>query len=274
MQENRQTVLVFCKNFQLNGGLVLSMSTMLQHESRPHSGKHFALFMMGRRMAWERRTHVSLAKAFVNQLVLPGGVEQWVCHPILHLTLFRHLTWCMLVTRTPYRHRRACFFVRHQLGPLSKRMRRSTLNTQTSVALKCNIFLLDEGLRNLVCQLQRVTAYTQVEMEDAPTLLKIPKSECPDIWIRLPRHKWPKSWSSTEDPVVPLERNLYGHPSAGLLWERQIEKVLAGHGWEKVPNWECLFVNQARGLFSYQCMWTISNWLARNRTSVQHGKYS
>ena len=53
-----------------------------------------------------------------------------------------------------------------------------------------------------------VSAYTQVTMEDAPKLLKIPKSECPDIWIRLPRHKWPKSWSSIEDPVVPLERNL------------------------------------------------------------------
>ena len=49
-----------------------------------------------------------------------------------------------------------------------------------------------------------VSAYTQVKMEDAPKLLKIPKSECPDIWIRLPRHKWPKSWSSMEDPVVPL----------------------------------------------------------------------
>ena len=32
-----------------------------------------------------------------------------------------------------------------------------------------------------------VSAYTQVKMEDAPKLLKIPKSECPDIWIRLPR---------------------------------------------------------------------------------------
>ena len=36
-----------------------------------------------------------------------------------------------------------------------------------------------------------VSAYTQVKMEDAPILLKIPKSECPDIWIRPPRHKWP-----------------------------------------------------------------------------------
>ena len=51
-----------------------------------------------------------------------------------------------------------------------------------------------------------VSAYTQFKMADAPTLLKIPKSECPDSWTRLPKHKWPKSWSSMEDPVVPLER--------------------------------------------------------------------
>ena len=41
-----------------------------------------------------------------------------------------------------------------------------------------------------------VSAYTQVKIEDAHKLFTIPKSECPDIWIRLPRHKWPKSWSS------------------------------------------------------------------------------
>ena len=34
-----------------------------------------------------------------------------------------------------------------------------------------------------------------------------------------------------EDPVVPLERNLYGH------------------GWEKIPYWECLFVHREKGLF-------------------------
>ena len=56
-----------------------------------------------------------------------------------------------------------------------------------------------------------VSAYTQVKKRCSQTQ-KNPKSECPDIWIRLPRHKWPKSWSSMEDPVVPLERNLYGHP--------------------------------------------------------------
>ena len=94
-----------------------------------------------------------------------------------------------------------------------------------------------------------VSAFTQVLMEDAPKLLKIPESECPDIWIRLPRHKWLKSWSSMEDPVVPLERNLYGHPLAGLLWERQFGKILLMYGWEKVSNWECLFVHRQKGLF-------------------------
>ena len=57
-----------------------------------------------------------------------------------------------------------------------------------------------------------VSACTQVKMEDAPRLLRIAKSECSDIWIPLPKHKWPKSRSSMEDPVVPLGRNLHGHP--------------------------------------------------------------
>ena len=100
-----------------------------------------------------------------------------------------------------------------------------------------------------------VSANTQMKMEDAPKLLKIPKSECSDIGIRLPRHKWPKSSSSMEDPVVPLERNLYGHPLAGLLWERQFEKILLQHGWEKVSNWEGLFVHREEGLF-LSVMWT------------------
>ena len=52
-----------------------------------------------------------------------------------------------------------------------------------------------------------------------------------------------------EDPVVPLERNLYGHPLSGLLWESQFERILLKHGWEKVPNSECLFVHREKGLF-------------------------
>ena len=40
-----------------------------------------------------------------------------------------------------------------------------------------------------------------------------------------------------EDPVVPLERNLYGHPlAAGRYWEREFEKFLLKYGWEKVSK--------------------------------------
>ena len=36
-----------------------------------------------------------------------------------------------------------------------------------------------------------------------------------------------------EHPVIPLGRNLYGHPLTNLLWERHFEKVPFEHGWEK-----------------------------------------
>ena len=113
------------------------------------------------------------------------------------------------------------------------------------------------------------SAYTQVKREDAPSLLKIPKSECPDVWTSLTKHKWPKSWSSMEDPVVLLERNLYGHLSAGLSWEREFEKVLLEHGWEKARCWECLFVNREK-TSSCLLVWTISNWLEGNCPSTRH----
>ena len=112
-----------------------------------------------------------------------------------------------------------------------------------------------------------VSAYTQVNKRKMLTkLLKIPKSECPDIWIRLPRHKWPKSWSSMEDPVVPLERNLYGHSLEGLLWERQFEKILLKHGWEKIPNWECLFEHREKRLFLSVYV-ADKNWLERKSST-------
>ena len=82
---------------------------------------------------------------------------------------------------------------------------------------------------------------TQVKMEDAQKLHKIPKSECPDVWIRLPKHECPKSWEYIEDLVVSLERNFYGHPLAGLLWEGQFEK--------NIDKMECLFVHRKQKLF-------------------------
>ena len=82
-----------------------------------------------------------------------------------------------------------------------------------------------------------LSAYIKVKLEDAPRLLRIPRSECPDMWIHLPQHKWPKSCSNIEDPAVSFERNLYGHPFAGWSLDGTI-----------VPHWECPFVHW-KGLF-------------------------
>ena len=101
-----------------------------------------------------------------------------------------------------------------------------------------------------------VSAYTHVKMEDVPRLLENSR-------VRMSRYS--DTFSSTTQvgkilvkhrrPVVPLDRNLYGHPLAGLLWERQFE-VLLGPGWEKVPNWECFLFTENKDC-SYRYMWMV-----------------
>ena len=93
------------------------------------------------------------------------------------------------------------------------------------------------------------SAYTQVKMTEAPRSLRMPKEECPEIWIRIPVRQRPKGWNSIEDPVVSLERNFFGHPLASLLWERNVEEVTVEKEWEKVPTWECLLLHKKLGLF-------------------------
>ena len=83
-------------------------------------------------------------------------------------------------------------------------------------------------------------------MEDAPTLFKKFQSQNAQtfgfVYHDTNGQNHGPVW---EDPVVPLS----GHLLAGLLWERQFEKILLQHGWEKVSNWECLFVHREKGLF-------------------------
>ena len=66
-------------------------------------------------------------------------------------------------------------------------------------------------------------------MEDAPKLVKIPK-------IGMSRHMDTSTTPQMAEnlgpvwktPVVPLERNLYGHPLARLFWELQFDKNSVG----------------------------------------------
>ena len=68
-----------------------------------------------------------------------------------------------------------------------------------------------------------VSAHTQVKMEDASTLFLIPKSECPDIWIRPPKHKQMANIMVQCGRSSPsFQKNLYSHPLAGLFLEKAI----------------------------------------------------
>ena len=109
-----------------------------------------------------------------------------------------------------------------------------------------------------------VSAYTQVKMTEPRRLSRFPTEECPEIWIRVPPRQRHWTVGTTDDPVVLLERNLHGHPLAGLLWERKVEEVLFQNGWEEVTTCECLHVHTKLGLFL--SVYVIEKKLERSRT--------
>ena len=116
------------------------------------------------------------------------------------------------------------------------------------------------------------SADTEVKLEDAPRLRKTPSTECLDVWIRFPRRTCPKSWASIEDPVVSLERNLYGHPLAGL-WERQFEEVLLEQlGWEKISEVGMSVHSSKKGGYVCQFMWMTSTCLERSCDMEGHAQ--
>ena len=81
-------------------------------------------------------------------------------------------------------------------------------------------------------------AYTQAELLGEET------------WVALPSHKWPEEWHKKfKRPVVRLKLSLYGHPLAGLYWEKHCHKHVKSCGFENIPGWECLFVNKEKKLF-------------------------
>ena len=107
-----------------------------------------------------------------------------------------------------------------------------------------------------------VSACTRVKMEDAPTLLKIPKSECPKSWVQYER-----SGHSFRAKSV---RSSFGRTGMGkAILESSIENTIG----KKFPNWECLFVNREQGLFLSVYVDDLKCW---KETKYQHhcGKYS
>ena len=69
-----------------------------------------------------------------------------------------------------------------------------------------------------------VSAYTQVKMEDASKLLKIPNRNVQTFGFVYHDTNGLNHGPVWKTQSFLFERNLYGHPLAGLVWERQFEK--------------------------------------------------
>ena len=87
------------------------------------------------------------------------------------------------------------------------------------------------------------------------------RQKSPDIWIRLPRPKWPKSWNTIEHRVVPLEGNLYGHPVAGTLVEEAVWRSFTRTWMGKGPELGMSICSQKTTIFSYRYTRMTSTWL-------------
>ena len=92
-----------------------------------------------------------------------------------------------------------------------------------------------------------IKAYAQVKLDSLVELLG--EDVQAETWITLPRERRPRYWDNIDQPVCPLLRNLYGHPLAGLIWEKHCQKAILKAGFEKIPGWECLYVHRKQKLF-------------------------
>jgi hypothetical protein len=81
-------------------------------------------------------------------------------------------------------------------------------------------------------------AYTQAEFQGEETRVSMPKD------------RWPKAWiGKYHNPVVRLHLNLYGHPLAGLYWEKHCKSAILKCGFRPVTGWECLYENPTEQLY-------------------------
>ena len=64
-------------------------------------------------------------------------------------------------------------------------------------------------------------------------------------FVSLPREWWPDSWfhdgakrqkPKYRNPYWRLLKAVYGHPEAGALWEKTLQKIMADEGWTSLPN--------------------------------------
>ena len=96
-----------------------------------------------------------------------------------------------------------------------------------------------------------ISAYTRVTMTEAPRLLRMPKEECPEMWIRIPPRQIPTGGDNIEDQSGTCWKKLMwsptGRPCLGKkMWRSDFRKRMGG----KYQLGECLHVHKKLGFFS------------------------
>jgi hypothetical protein len=82
----------------------------------------------------------------------------------------------------------------------------------------------------------------------------IDKPGRPRTWMRLPKSLWPKSWFKPDgtplyhDPVVILEKSLYGHPESGPMWDKRMQGCMKACGFLPLEGSPGFFYNVAEGV--------------------------
>ena len=108
-------------------------------------------------------------------------------------------------------------------------------------------------------QADALQAYTQAELGGCET------------WIFLPKSQQPASWSKFRSPVCRLKLALYGHPLAGVFWERHCSAKLALCGWRRIPDWESCFAHHELGLVL--SVYVDDFKMAGNKANMSKGRY-
>ena len=96
--------------------------------------------------------------------------------------------------------------------------------------------------------------------------MRIPESECPAIWIRRPR----SAARNSKPTGYHLKRNVYGHPLACLLWERQFEKILDRKCLGKIFKLRMFIFAPRQKLFPSVCVDDTKMKERRTETHVGH----
>ena len=84
--------------------------------------------------------------------------------------------------------------------------------------------------------------------------------------------KWPKSWADIEDPVVPLGRNLYGHPLSGRLWEKTVRASSVGTWMERGTDLGMSICSLKNKEYSYRYAWMTLKCLEDSRIWLACGR--